>query len=62
MTSCGLKRGGIYVLIAVVTQAVTDLDSAFSHEVIASTKFWLEISLAGLITWKAYIDKSTDRN
>lgn len=53
-----LHRGIVYVLIALLTQAVTDLPSAFSSDPVTMSKFWLQVSLAGLITWRAYIDKS----
>lgn len=44
--------------IALLTQAVTDLPSAFAGDPATVVKFWLQVSLAGLITWRAYIDRS----
>jgi hypothetical protein len=53
-----VQRGTLYVVIALLSQASTDLKSAFDPDPITRTKFWIQTILTGLITWRAYIDKS----
>lgn len=52
-------RAFLYITIAMATQASTDLSSAFSSEPQDQAKFWLSVSLAGLLVWRAFIDKSS---
>lgn len=59
MTPIGsIQRGVLYVLIAVLPQSIADLGSAFQGDPVSQTKFWLQLTLTGLITWRAYIDQS----
>lgn len=53
-----IQRGILYVLIAILTQAIADLGSLFQGDIVSQTKFWMQISLSGLVTWRAFIDQS----
>lgn len=53
-----IQRGVLYVLIAIVTQAIADLGSAFNGDSVSMVKFYLQLALTGMITWRAYIDQS----
>lgn len=52
-------RAVLYVSIAMATQAATDLPSAFSSEPQDQAKFWLSVILAGLVVFRAFIDRSS---
>jgi hypothetical protein len=52
-------RAFLYIAIAMATQASTDLASCFSGNPQEQAKFWLSVSLAGMITWRAFIDRSS---
>ena len=53
-------RAALYIAIAMATQASTDLSSAFSASPQDIAKFWLSVGLAGAITWRAFIDRSSN--
>lgn len=54
-----ILRAVLYIAIAMATQAATDLPSAFSSEPQDRAKFWIAVSLAGMITFRAFIDRSS---
>lgn len=56
-TLSAIHRGVVYVTIAMLTQAVADLGSAFNGDKVSLCKFWIQVTLAGLITWKAFLDQ-----
>lgn len=52
-------RAVLYVAIAISTQAATDLGSAFSSEPQDRAKFYIGVGLAGLLVFRAFIDRSS---
>jgi len=52
-------RGLLYTAIAAATQASTDLNSAFSSDLESRAKFWLGVTLAGMVVFRAFIDRSS---
>ena len=56
-----MQRGLLYVAIAMLTQAIGDLESAFNSDPVSQTKFSLQVLLSGAVTWRAYIDSSASQ-
>ncbi len=55
----------LYIAIALVTSIMTELShiqgSSDTMDIIDWTIIWCKIALPGLLTWRAFIDKSISR-